>query len=64
MEFIGDDGIPAKLLKDWVSSITKISKWISHYVEGIDLEIIDRTSDRTSDQTSDWTPDWMISNHG
>ena len=35
MEFIGDDGIPAKLLKDWVSSITKISKWISYYVEVI-----------------------------
>ena len=35
MEFIGDDGIPAKLLKDCVSSITKISKWISYYVEVI-----------------------------
>ena len=35
MEFIGDDGIPAKLLKDWVSSITKLSKWISYYVEVI-----------------------------
>merc|ERR1711990_902497 len=33
MEFIGDDGIPAKLLKDCVSSISKISKWISYYVE-------------------------------
>ena len=35
MEFIGDDGIPAKLLKDCVSSISKISKWISYYVEVI-----------------------------
>jgi len=33
MEFIGEDGIPAKLLKDCVPQITKLSKWISYYVE-------------------------------
>ena len=35
MEFIGEDGIPAKLLKDSVGAITKISKWISFYIEVI-----------------------------
>ena len=29
----GEDGIPAKLLKDCVPQITKLSKWISYYVE-------------------------------
>ena len=35
MDFIGDEGIPAKLLKDCISQITKLSKWIAHYVEVI-----------------------------
>ena len=29
----GEDGIPAKLLKDCISQITKLSKWIGYYVE-------------------------------
>jgi len=34
MEFIGSpDGVPAKLLKDCVAQITKLSKWIAYYVE-------------------------------
>ena len=35
MDFIGEDGIPAKLLKDSVGLISKLSKWISFYIEVI-----------------------------